>query len=336
MNPDEMMKMGVNEHMNEHLSFADEVGAEDGFSLPSELAERFCVTERLAASEHNKTYLLAEQDGGKEYVLKTYRKGSVTRDSGEAALLRDLNHPGLPKLERDYDDGETLFVLREYAEGETLVKLIRDGLSAEQSVRIALKLCDLLTYLHSRSIIHRDVTPSNIIVEPRGTAVYLIDFGIARRYSKDALKDTVYLGKSEYAPPEQYCGKQTDARSDIYSLGVVLREMLTGSVKKPVPDKSIAKITEKCTAFEMDRRYQTADALKRALLRHTRSAKRNTYPLSFTAVIAALTLCAGLSAGYLLWFDAEPSPGSQLPASNAAAPNPNSTPPIVSPYTVSW
>ncbi len=324
--------------MSNELSFADELTVDGLFSLPPELAERFYVEECLAVKEHGKTYLLSDKLDEQPYVLKTYRKEDITRDSGEAALLRGLNHPGLPKLEADIDDGETLFVLREYVEGQTLENEMANGLSEEQAIVITCRLCDLLAYLHKHSIIHRDVTPSNIIINSRSGNVSLIDFGIARRYSKTALRDTSHFGKEAYAPPEQKNGhRQTDGRSDLYSLGTVLREMLTGSKSEPAPNKKLAKIVGKCTAYEMGNRYQSAAALKQALERYSHRAARKTAPALYTAIFAGLALCAGLTAGFFagrhtgLFAAPEPSallfePSPTVEPSRLTAPSPDTQP----------
>ncbi|MDR1736505.1 MAG: protein kinase, partial [Oscillospiraceae bacterium] len=303
--------------MSNVLSFADEIRTEGFFALPPKLAGRFHVMACLAKKELDKTFLLEEKIGGKEYVLKCYRKENIASDSGEAALLRGLDHPGLPKYEEDYDDGATLFVLREYAAGLPLDAVAKNsGLNEEQTVGIAIKLCDTLAYLHKHLVIHRDVTPSNIIVDTRSGRVCLIDFGIARRYSKTAIKDTMYLGKEGFAPPEQHGYTQTDARSDIYSLGVVLRFLLAGSTDAPVPNRDLAKIVEKCTAYDQKSRFQTAEALNRALRRFLRRSKRKTLAVSALAVATSAALLLGLTAGYAV------GRGVAAPPQSAAV-NPN-------------
>ena len=98
-----------------------------------------------------------------------------------------------------------------------------------QIIKLMLQLCDTLIYLHGQTpaVIHRDIKPQNIIVDEAGK-IKLIDFGISRLYDKSAHNDTVFIGTQEFAPPEQYGFSQTDERSDIFSLGVVLCWLLTG------------------------------------------------------------------------------------------------------------
>jgi hypothetical protein len=139
------------------------------------------------------------------------------------------------------------------------------------SLAIAVQLCDILTYLHGQTppVIHRDIKPQNIIVDEQGK-VTLIDFGISRAYNSASQEDTTCLGTRYYAAPEQYGFSQTDARSDIFSLGVLLCWLLTGSVnidqaEKSIPDIRLARIVKKCTAFDPRDRYQNAAQVREAL-----------------------------------------------------------------------
>jgi serine/threonine protein kinase len=136
---------------------------------------------------------------------------------------------------------------------------------------ISLQLCNILTYLHNLEppVIHRDIKPNNIILGDDGN-IHLIDFGISRKYSESALKDTEKIGTEGFMPPEQYGYRQTDCRADIYSMGILLCWLLTGQRN---PDELAAPITgdiitiiQKCTAFAPDNRYSTVDLVKTDLL----------------------------------------------------------------------
>jgi len=232
-------------------------------------AGRFDVLECLGETFLGETYLLSEKKTGKLYVLKTQRD-LETAAVNEAELLRGLSHPGLPSFEEVTEQGGVRYIIRKYVDGEPLDKYIEQS-PADPAlvVSVMLSLCDILEFLHSQPepIIHRDIKPSNIIYNPSDNSVSLIDFGISRKYSEKAKSDTMHFGTQGFAPPEQYGFAQTDRRSDIFSLGVVLRYWLTGTTdrKAEIKDKSLARIAAKCTAFEPNARYQTAAATKKAL-----------------------------------------------------------------------
>jgi serine/threonine protein kinase len=190
----------------------------------------------------------------------------------EAVLLNGLVHRGLPSYENSIEYGNARYTLRRYIEGEPLNEYITriKTVDPRQVVDALISLCDTLEFLHTREnpIIHRDIKPSNIIINPETNDVVLIDFGISRKYTDEAGTDTTNLGTRRYAPPEQYGYAQTDARADIYSLGVVMRYWLSGSadLRGKIPCKPLERIVRKCTAFAPDARYKSAAALKRALL----------------------------------------------------------------------
>ena len=151
----------------------------------------------------------------------------------EVTLLSQLKHPGLPLLYENFTEGNCWYLVMEYIHGRTLEDLLkrsrRGYFSLSKAASIIQKLADVLWYLHRQTppIIFRDVKPANCMVTRRGR-VYLIDFGIARRFSPGKQRDTGPLGSPGYAAPEQYGKAQTDARTDIYGLGATLQTLLTG------------------------------------------------------------------------------------------------------------
>jgi eukaryotic-like serine/threonine-protein kinase len=157
----------------------------------------------------------------------------------EQTLLALLDHPNLPHLYDTFEDTEHWYLVIDYFPGETLETYLAnrpapliapDRVALQELFRCGLNLCDLLHYLHTRTppIIFRDLKPGNIIRGPAGSYA-LIDFGIARTVKEGQLKDTIPLGSPGYAAPEQYGRAQTDARADIYSLGAILHQMLSGA-----------------------------------------------------------------------------------------------------------
>lgn len=158
----------------------------------------------------------------------------------ECAILSTLNHPRLPRVYDTFQDPEHWYLVMSYFPGESLEQYLlsqnwTSDLSdlkrsrVEELLRCGLQVCDVLTYLHTRqpAIIFRDLKPGNIIRSPDGSYA-LIDFGIARTLKLGQARDTVPLGSPGYAAPEQYGRAQTDERADIYSLGAILHQMLSG------------------------------------------------------------------------------------------------------------
>ena len=158
----------------------------------------------------------------------------------EADLLAQLAHPHLPRLYEQSCAGEQWYLIMDFIEGEALEdyqsKAADRRLSLSEVFSIGQQLCDILEYLHTRQppIIFRDLKPANIMLAPQGK-VYLIDFGIARFFKPGQIKDTVALGSLGYAAPEQYGRAQTTPRADIYSLGAVLHQLLTGKDPSEAP-----------------------------------------------------------------------------------------------------
>ncbi|GAC1308200.1 MAG: hypothetical protein NVSMB27_45900 [Ktedonobacteraceae bacterium] len=150
----------------------------------------------------------------------------------EVSLLSQLKHPNLPRLYDAFNEPEHWYMVMDFIEGETLEKYqerVQDRrLLLSEVFHIGIQLCTVLDYLHTQQppIIFRDLKPANILRTPQGQ-VYLIDFGIARYFKQGQAKDTTALGSPGYAAPEQYGRAQTTPRADIYSLGVVLHQLLT-------------------------------------------------------------------------------------------------------------
>lgn len=155
----------------------------------------------------------------------------------EVQILTELNHPNLPHIHDHFSDTESWYIVMDFIQGVTLEQhLEQPTLPMGEIFDIALVLCDVLAYLHSRqpAVIFRDLKPANVILTDSGR-IYLIDFGIARRFRAGQLKDTLPFGSPGYAAPEQYGRAQSSPRSDIYSLGVMLHQLLTGDDPSQTP-----------------------------------------------------------------------------------------------------
>jgi eukaryotic-like serine/threonine-protein kinase len=155
----------------------------------------------------------------------------LARFEREAEIASCLDHPGVMKVFADEDRGG-LYMAMEWVEGQELRKYLmqRGKLSAERAVAITIGLCNALEHIHSRGVAHRDLKPENIMVDDNGRTK-LIDFGIASYARSRRLtfgSQSQMMGTPDYISPEQVCGKPGGARSDIYALGIMLYEMLTG------------------------------------------------------------------------------------------------------------
>lgn len=173
------------------------------------------------------------------------------------AQLQKQTNSGLPEIfQLGIIEGH-LVIREEFIYGKTLNELIvLRKLSKKQIYDYFLQLLQIVNFLHhlKKPIIHRDIKPENIMVTDNGK-VKLIDFSIAR-FPTSQLRDTKILGSVGYASPEQFGFQQTDARSDIYSLGVVLNQMLTGKFpNEELPKGAIFKVILKATAISPDQRY---------------------------------------------------------------------------------
>ena len=249
-----------------------------------------CLAERAGIDT-----LLVEDGDRNEYVAKCYDR-SVWELASNEELLRGLEHPGLPSFVESFEDESMLVTVRTYVEGDPLdCYALEHDLTETQIVDICVQLCDILAYLHHRSepVIHRDLKPANVVVRD-DASVALIDFDIARVYHLGSETDTRFFGTQAYAPPEQYGFAQTDARADIYALGVLLRWLLTGSAR---PNgnvrvyRPLAKIIDGCTAFSPDDRFGDVDEVRRQLLRANPAAQRRRVAgiaLGSLAVVGAL------------------------------------------------
>ena len=165
-------------------------------------------------------------------------------------LIQSINDPHIPMIYRVFCSDGQCMVVEEYIAGQTLAQILNNGrtFNEEEIISILQQLCDCLYVLHKNNIIHRDLTPSNIILTNE-KIVKIIDFDIARQMKDDQDTDTKCLGTRGFAAPEQYGFGQTDARTDIYALGKTLEALNPKSIV-------MRRIIEKATRFSPKDRYQ--------------------------------------------------------------------------------
>lgn len=217
--------------------------------------------ELIHSSDGGWTELYRIDRSGKFRVLKALKAQYRGEPMYEMLLRKEfeigynLQHPGICEVygySQTPDLGNCIEM--EWIDGITLSDLIQGGrLSSGLSRKIALQLCDVLSYLHSKQVIHRDLKPSNIMVTHNGRNVKLIDFGLSDTDSSSILKSPA--GTASYAAPELANGSTVDARTDIYSLGKIL-SLLKGG---------FARIARKCTKTSPDDRYPDIESVKDAI-----------------------------------------------------------------------
>ncbi|HWH93098.1 MAG TPA: protein kinase [Baekduia sp.] len=205
----------------------------------------------------------------------------------EARAVAQLNHPHIVTVIDAGEDDNTPYIVFEYVEGETLKDRIRrhGRLPIQEAIAYAIEVARALGVAHDRGIVHRDVKPQNVLVDEEGSAK-VTDFGIARTLDQEGLTaDGRVLGTTDYVSPEQALGHPVTGQSDLYSLGIVLFEMLTGDVpfkgdnqvavamkhvreqlpdvqvRRPQVSSALAAVLERATAKETERRYATDQEL---------------------------------------------------------------------------
>lgn len=252
------------------------------------LGERYRVLALLGQGGMSGVYLVEDLKlKGKRWALKETRQ--LGREQyqafiAEAEILIQLDHPFLPKIVDFFppDEEGYCYLVMDYIQGNTLqVEFERQqrNFTVDKVMKMALQLCDLLHYLHSQKpqpIIYRDLKPSNIMLDEQNN-VRLIDFGTARNFKQDKQMDTLQIGTIAFAAPEQFANQQTDARTDLYSLGAVLYYLATqgkyyyltqtkldheGAIPKP-----LIRIINRLLMPSPMERYQSAAELKAELVR---------------------------------------------------------------------
>jgi serine/threonine-protein kinase len=209
----------------------------------------------------------------------------------EAETAGRLNHANIVTM---YDAGEEhdlAYIAMEFLKGRDLVPYTKAGALLEQSkvTSIVARVADALSYAHGNNVVHRDIKPANIMYEPESDQVKVTDFGIARITDSSRTKTGMVLGTPSYMSPEQLAGKKIDGRSDIFSLGVTLYQMVSGHLpfegdsmaqlmfriaNEPHPDvrtynpdvpAALAAIIDRALAKDISVRYQTGQEMARDL-----------------------------------------------------------------------
>jgi tetratricopeptide (TPR) repeat protein len=321
--------------------------------------ERYTVVEEVGAGGMGQVYKAIDRKLGKTVALKLIRPDTAQQEAlerfrRELALAQDVTHPNVCRV---HDLGEVdgvVYISMEYVEGQSLEDLIQSvgHLSPKQTVTLGRQICAGLQAVHARGIVHRDLKPGNIMVDRSGHAL-VMDFGMAYHYGQERLTgEGAVLGTLAYLSPEQARGRLTDERSDLYAVGLVLYEMLTGrrppgdggSVPLALRDASegcpppsrlapevpgtLDTLVMRCLERDPARRFATAADLEQALahaaaaLSSGVSSRLRPGPIRPTRpwpVIAATALAAlAIAAAWFAWN-----------AGRQAGPPPVTRPPVV-------
>ncbi len=252
------------------------------------LSGRYRLEAKLGSGGMSTVYLARDQTLDRQVAVKVMHRemseqaDQLERFRQEARSVAKLSHPNVVSVIDAGEDGGHPYIVFEYVEGETLKQRInRDGaLAPQEAIAYAIEIARGLSMAHARNMVHRDIKPQNILIDAEGRAK-LTDFGISRQLEQDGMTATGrVLGTTDYVAPEQAMGRKVDPRTDIYSLGVVLYEMLIGQVpfaadsqvgvamkhvneelpdvqrRRPEVSAAVALVVERSTAKDPNERYQ--------------------------------------------------------------------------------
>ena len=257
------------------------------------LSGRYKLEAKLGSGGMSTVYLARDTTLDRQVAVKVMHRemseqaDQLERFRQEARAVAKLSHPNVVAVIDAGEDGGHPYIVFEYVEGETLKQRINrvGALDAQEALAYAIEVARGLTVAHARNMVHRDIKPQNVLIDSEGRAK-LTDFGISRQLEQDGMTATGrVLGTTDYVAPEQAMGHPVDQRSDIYSLGVVLYEMLVGQVpfhadsqvgvamkhvneelpdvqqRRPELSAAAAMVVERATAKDPDQRYQQVGEL---------------------------------------------------------------------------
>ncbi len=244
---------------------------------------KYRIVKEIGRGGMSVVYLSLDLRLNKYWAIKEIKREAdgkikASRNEGlpaEVEIMKNLDHSALPRIVDITEDREAVFIVMDYVEGISLKKLLNEsGAQAAETVLLwGRQLAEALRYLHTRNppVIYRDLKPSNIILKPEGD-IKLIDFGIAEKYTGRSGGDSSAFGTKGYAAPEQY-GGEADERSDIFSLGMTLKQLLAGDRVLDTADNTIKRgrrsalseglemIIGKCVRVLPEDRYQSCEEL---------------------------------------------------------------------------
>jgi len=250
------------------------------------------VERKLGEGGMGEVYRAVDTRLGRAVAVKIAQEQFILRFEREARAISSLNHPHICTL---YEVGPNYLVM-ELVDGETIAARLKSGaLPMKTALLYASQILAALAEAHEKGIIHRDLKPGNIMIAKSGIKV--LDFGLAKSGQNETVTAScMVLGTPAYMAPEQREGKPADARSDIYSFGCVLYEMLTGarvgSQRRRVPSRRLESMVSRCLEEDPERRWQSVAELERELSAITPATSRGKRMLAAAAAILGLSAAA--------------------------------------------
>lgn len=279
--------------------------SENGLALPSPLSALYSLESCLKYAPDKQVYIVREKSSGQRALLKYASGDKAGLLKVEASFLRSSKFDFLPAYYCCLEEDNVFWLVREYIEGETLEEYVehRETLPVREALSILDLVVSLIASLHAQNppIIHRDIKPQNFILTPERKIV-MSDMETVRIQNSGSDHDTIMVGTRSMAPPEQFGYSQTGVQSDIYSLGMLLIYLSTGSYSRDKSDYaflpfSVRRIIRKCIAFDPSKRYSGIRGLRRDIASVCRFRMRFV-PLCLTVSVAATALI--LSGGALM------------------------------------
>lgn len=265
------------------------------FDILEHICGEYELLSEIKTECGSKLFLLYDKVCGRKALMKS---GKAELIENEARTFCELSGKGIPAVYGCFERDGKAYLFRQHIEGRTLREYILNFgvFPTKKAAELGVKVCEIISRLHSSDppVIHRDIKADNIILTAE-EEVYLIDFGISREYNSSAARDTCVMGTLSSAPPEQFGYGQTDERSDIYSLGVLLREMTAAEGKRFAG--KLSAVIKKCTMFSPEDRYKSVSEIKSDLLKITdrKVLKR------FAAAASAVLLCAASASALMVY-----------------------------------
>ncbi len=256
--------------------------------IGTQLSGRYRLESKLGSGGMSTVYLAIDEVLDRQVAIKVMHReisdqpDQLERFRREARAVASLSHPNLVAVIDAGEDGGHPYIVFEYVPGETLKKRIDESgrLGLDEATAYAIEIGRGLAAAHAARLIHRDVKPQNVLIDGEGRAK-ITDFGIARSLEVHGLTATGrVLGTTDYVSPEQAMGKEVDARTDVYSLGIVLYEMLTGDVPFHAETQvGVAmKHVNEVVPDVQKKRPETSAALAAALERAVAKDPKDRYP----------------------------------------------------------